>query len=109
MFSLSFVFLWFAIDSRPFTSNRMEIYNEASVYLGSMLIMAFLNSSANTQATVDGVGWVYVGLVAINILSNIGISLFETLKLLIKSIRLHRRNKRLQKQNERLLDPERRQ
>ena len=59
--------------------NRIEIYNEWTIYMCSNIMAVFLNVAMPTELRIL-LGWVLMGIAAMNILVNLGITVWGSVQ-----------------------------
>ena len=85
----SLVQLCFLASVHPYikqAQNRLEILNELCIYLSTFLMLVFCNVSILDEAKML-LGWLYIVIVSMGILMNLGVSTFKSVKDLIKLIK----------------------
>lgn len=80
LINLSIVNICYMIVYKPLkVDNGIEIYNETTIYLTTMIMTNFLNVAQPIEV-IDMMGWVLIGVAGINLVVNIMITMIISIK-----------------------------
>lgn len=82
----SFLNLVYLVKSKPLiTGNRIELFNEMSIYICMLLFMCILGQSWIVEA-IDMLGWALIAVASINMLANMAHTAMKSIMLLSSKI-----------------------
>lgn len=89
--------LIFFIVIRPLTMkylNIMELFNEVTLLICSYYLFCFTSFVPDVEFRYF-LGWIFIGIVALNIIVNWGVLMYKVFSLIINKIRTFIKNRRL--------------
>lgn len=78
----------YLIRVKPFTTrklNNLELFNESTILMCTLLSMQFTETENRLES--DGVGWLHILVVGLNVLANIGLIFGSMLKQIILKVK----------------------